>query len=427
MQSQKIFLKPLLFLGDTFFMYVALFLAFIVRNKDIFLESKTILHQFFILYIFWVLILFLLNLYDLRFFKDRKDFFLSLAVFSVLSFLTSIIFLYFSSPISSNPKTILVLNILIFDILFYFWRYLFNYFLEIDYIKDRAMIIGSDLRLQEVLPQINKIYEVISFNNKEEIKDFIIKNKVKFIILCDDCDKELENNILKEFPFLNYISFGDIYESVTKKVCLDQLNETWFTKKISRQENEFEQIIKRSFDIVFSLIGCLVFIVLFPIIALLIKLDSEGNIIFKQNRVGKNGKIFTIYKFRTLRDKSKEDKELWREKNDDSLTNVGNFLRKTHLDELPQALNILKGDISFIGPRAEWQKLAEIFEKEIPFYKQRYIVKPGLVGWAQINFPASRSVGEAKEKFEYDLYYIKNHSILLDLEIILKSAKLFIQ
>ena len=133
-----------------------------------------------------------------------------------------------------------------------------------------------------------------------------------------------------------------------------------------------------------------------------------------------------LYKFRTMAEDRNQDKEIWREKNKDNITSVGRILRKIHLDELPQAWNIFKGDLSFVGPRAEWLELAKVFEQEIPFYKQRYLVKPGLFGWAQINFPASKSVDEAKEKFEYDLYYIKNHSLLLDLEIILKAVKLFL-
>jgi lipopolysaccharide/colanic/teichoic acid biosynthesis glycosyltransferase len=115
------------------------------------------------------------------------------------------------------------------------------------------------------------------------------------------------------------------------------------------------------------------------------------------------------------------DKKLWREKDKSEITAVGRFLRKFHLDELPQLINILKGDISFVGPRPEWVRLAEIFEKEIPFYSLRYLLRPGLTGWAQLNFPASSSVAEAKEKFKYDLYYIENHSFFFDLEIILKT------
>ena len=127
-----------------------------------------------------------------------------------------------------------------------------------------------------------------------------------------------------------------------------------------------------------------------------------------------------------MQENSNQDKEVWREKNGGNVTRVGKILRQLHLDELPQSINILRGDISFVGPRAEWIELAKVFEKEIPFYKQRYLVKPGLIGWAQINYKASKSVEEAQEKFEYDLYYIKNHSILLDLEIFLKAARLFL-
>jgi len=163
---------------------------------------------------------------------------------------------------------------------------------------------------------------------------------------------------------------------------------------------------------------------LFPFIALAIKIDSPGPIFYSQNRVGKDREIFTLYKFRTLKEAPNQDKEPWREKDESQITRVGKFLRKTHLDELPQLWSILKGDLSFVGPRPEWVKLAREFEKQIPFYFQRYLVRPGFTGWAQINYPPSTSVEEAKEKFQYDLYYIKNRSFLLDLKIILKTAQL---
>ena len=120
-----------------------------------------------------------------------------------------------------------------------------------------------------------------------------------------------------------------------------------------------------------------------------------------------------------------QNKEPWRERDPNQITRVGKLLRKIHLDEFPQFWSILKGDLSFVGPRPEWEKLARIFEKEIPFYSQRYLIRPGFTGWAQLNFPSSTSVEEAKEKFQYDLYYIKNRSFVLDLGIILKTIRLF--
>ena len=210
-----------------------------------------------------------------------------------------------------------------------------------------------------------------------------------------------------------------------KKISLDSISEDWLEKNIFEEENKFYLFVKKIIDVVFGVVGFVLFIILFPFLALAIKLDSGGSIIYKQERVGKNGRGFTLYKFRTMYENKDNNQKVWREKDRSNITRVGRVLRRSHLDELPQAWNILKGDVSFVGPRAEWSELAGVFEKQIKFYKYRYLIKPGLIGWAQINFPPSRSIDEAKEKFEYDLFYIKNRSILLDLEIILKSLKLF--
>lgn len=211
----------------------------------------------------------------------------------------------------------------------------------------------------------------------------------------------------------------------TKKISLEEVSEDWFLKNFSANDGRAYAFLKRLTDLFFAFIGFILLIFLYPVFGLIIKMGSSGNVLYKQERVGKNGKTFYIYKFRTMYENGREHKEVWREKNKDSVTKFGKFLRWTHLDELPQAYNLLMGELSFVGPRAEWSELAKIFEKEIPFYKKRYLIKPGMMGWAQINFPASRSVKEAREKFEYDLYYIKNRSLILDLEIILKSIKLY--
>lgn len=210
-----------------------------------------------------------------------------------------------------------------------------------------------------------------------------------------------------------------------RKIFLNKINNDWIEKNISGKDKFSFILFKKITDLFFGCIGFVIFILLYIPVAILIKIDSKGSVLFKQERVGKRGGIFITHKFRTMHQQIGEDEVAWREKDKNNITRFGRFLRVSHLDEIPQAWNILNGEISFIGPRAEWIEFAKIFEKEIPFYKNRYLIKPGLFGWAQINFPASKSVKEAREKFEYDLYYIKNRSILLDLEIILKSAKLF--
>jgi lipopolysaccharide/colanic/teichoic acid biosynthesis glycosyltransferase len=209
------------------------------------------------------------------------------------------------------------------------------------------------------------------------------------------------------------------------KIILENINQDWINKNIPREDNNFYLYFKEIADIFFGIVGFFIFIFSYIFIGTLIKLDSKGSVIFKQKRVGKNEKIFILYKFRTMHEDRNIGNEKWREKHKDNITKIGKFLRRLHLDEIPQAVNILRGDISFVGPRAEWVELAKTFEIEIPFYKNRYLVKPGLTGWAQINYPPSKSINEAREKFEYDLYYIKNRSIWLDLKIILKSFKLF--
>lgn len=311
--------------------------------------------------------------------------------------------------------------------------------------------MGFYKRLKEILPQVKSIYsiealfcppniaehssclfvssDINTISKISDLKDIIIGKKVTSIIFSLDfySNEDLVKEIFSVLPLtLNYVGIDDLYESITKKVSLGHLDEVWFLEKISKPVNIFEQSVKKVFDFVFSIIGLGVFIVFLPFIALAIKAEDGGSVFYSQKRVGKNGEVFLLHKFRTMKESIGQDKEIWREKSDGNITKVGAVLRRLHLDELPQAYNILRGELSFVGPRAEWQELANIFEKEIPFYKQRYLVKPGLFGWAQINFPASRSLNEAREKFEYDLYYIKNHSLLLDMEIILKSVKLFI-
>ena len=160
------------------------------------------------------------------------------------------------------------------------------------------------------------------------------------------------------------------------------------------------------------------------IITLAVKLTSKGAAIFKQKRVGKNGEEFTIYKFRTMKIDAEKNGPQWANYfNDNRATKIGKFLRTTHLDELPQLVNIIKGELSFIGPRPERPEFVESLKKEIPYYELRHLTKPGVTGWAQINFRYGATVQEAYEKTQFDIYYIKNNSPFLDLSILLRTIK----
>lgn len=178
--------------------------------------------------------------------------------------------------------------------------------------------------------------------------------------------------------------------------------------------------VKRIFDFTLAFILFIVFLPLFIIILIFIKTSSGGPIIYRQKRIGKNNRPFILYKFRTM--KQSETGSLWTDENDERITLESKMLRDTHLDELPQLINILKGDISFVGPRPERLELVQLY-KQLPHYELRHTIKPGLTGWAQLNYKASSSLEEAGEKLKYDIYYINNRSFILDLIILLKTIK----
>ncbi|NCO44714.1 hypothetical protein GW888_01415, partial [Candidatus Wolfebacteria bacterium] len=209
------------------------------------------------------------------------------------------------------------------------------------------------------------------------------------------------------------------YETIFQKLPLKELDESWFIDKITTRRHLYDAI-KRLIDICLSLFLIIIFLPLILIIAILTKLSSrQGPVIYKQERIGVNNKPFTLYKFGTMQ---VDEGPLWTTENDKRLTWFGKILRYSHLDEIPQLYNILKGDISFIGPRAERRELVELY-KQLPYYEIRHIIKPGLTGWAQLNYKPSASLEEAREKLQYDIYYIKNRSLVLDLLILLRTVR----
>jgi exopolysaccharide biosynthesis polyprenyl glycosylphosphotransferase len=216
--------------------------------------------------------------------------------------------------------------------------------------------------------------------------------------------------------FYNHKSF---YEQLLRRVYLSQINELWFLENINYQEKRFYNLLKRIMDLLLGAVGLIFFIISLPFCALLIKLTDKGPIFFVQERVGRGGKIFKVYKYRTMN--SWGVTNTWTSANDPRITKVGKFLRKSRIDEWPQFTNLLLGHMSLVGPRPEQPHIVEELKKQIPFYDERHLVKPGLTGWAQINNVYAASLEETKLKLQYDLYYIKHRGFLFDLEIILKT------
>jgi exopolysaccharide biosynthesis polyprenyl glycosylphosphotransferase len=214
----------------------------------------------------------------------------------------------------------------------------------------------------------------------------------------------------------------DLYERFRHNIPVDQVDPQWVLNAVQSGPDLFQRTAKRLLDltiVVFSLPVLLVFI---PVVALAVKLDSAGPVFYRQTRCGRAGKLFQIYKFRTMYvDAERDGKARWATKNDPRITRVGRFLRKTRMDELPQVLNILRGEMSFVGPRPERPEFVEDLKKSIPFYHSRLSVKPGLTGWAQVQFEYTSTVEDTLTKLQYDLYYIHRWTLWLDIYILFRT------
>jgi sugar transferase (PEP-CTERM system associated) len=214
------------------------------------------------------------------------------------------------------------------------------------------------------------------------------------------------------------------YEKLTGKIFVSSLRPSWLIFSDGVVRTRLTETTKRAFDVTLSLIGLLLAAPLLALAALSIKLDSRGPILFRQERVGKDGKVFMLYKLRSMKpDAERLTGPVWASADDPRVTRVGRLLRKTRLDEIPQMVNVLLGQMSFIGPRPERPVFVQQLKEQIPFYVLRFSAKPGITGWAQVKYRYGSTVEDAVEKLQYDLYYIKNMSILLDLLILLKSLQ----
>ncbi|WP_027441882.1 TIGR03013 family XrtA/PEP-CTERM system glycosyltransferase [Erythrobacter cryptus] len=221
--------------------------------------------------------------------------------------------------------------------------------------------------------------------------------------------------------------FSSFLERETGRVDLDTANPSWliFSDGFS-SGRMFSSAVKRIFDIAASLILLTLTLPVIVLFAALVKLDSKGPAFFRQKRVGLYGEPFTLIKLRSMRVDAEKDGAKWAEKDDPRITRIGRFIRKVRIDELPQTWSVLKGDMSFVGPRPEVPSFVESLEEQIPFYAERHMVKPGITGWAQINYPYGASVEDSRAKLEYDLYYAKNYTPFLDFVILLQTLRVIL-
>lgn len=447
--------KELLLLGDILLVLLAFFLSAII--KTFIFQSFTF--ELFLTKVNWLIVLCVL-LYPMVFYvfdlynPERWKYNIRLIVYiaTAVSVTSSIVALlsYLLIPDIIIGRTILFLHINLNIIFIFFWRKIFeNIFSRKGSEQDKILVIGNS-------PIVNDIKSIIREGNDinrdslvfikeytenpgtvyingsrtgKRLYDMVSENKFKTIVISER---------LSDFPLLKKqlldLKFGGVaiydapyfYEALTGKVAVNHIKDSWF---LFHNQGEvfnpyFYRKIKKILDRLFALIGIILSSPLMFIAAIAIILTSRGPVFFKQERLGQNEQPFTIIKFRTMiNDAEKTTGPKWASLDDTRITKVGKLLRKTRIDELPQLFNVLKGDMSFVGPRPIRKHFADILAKNTPFYRLRFVVKPGLTGWAQVKGNYADSVEDQKEKLEYDLYYIQNQSILFDLFIILKTIQ----
>ncbi len=323
------------------------------------------------------------------------------------------------------------------------WRYIYNRFKDEVTHPLRILLVGVDRAgkvrqlLNEGLPQARIIGYVGEPDMDPDagpcvgapfdVLEAARTHGATMILLLPDApiDDDIAHSLLEaKLHGAMVVDIRSFYEHVVKSLPISQITEEWLLQNEGFNLNTRGSLrrLKRALDVLISLMLLVPAAPVMLITALAIRLESPGPVIYKQDRVGLFEKEFTVYKFRSMRTDAEKNGAVWAREHDDRITRVGRFIRKVRIDELPQIWNILRGDMSFIGPRPERMTFVENLKQEIPYYSMRHTVKPGLTGWAQVCYPYGASVEDAKRKLEYDLYYIKNISILLDITIILKTV-----
>ena len=266
--------------------------------------------------------------------------------------------------------------------------------------------------------------------NYNEMEKIIAKNNVDILVIVKDIKSPDFKKYLKrifdlKINGLKIMTYEEFNEDIQKKIDINQINEEWLLESngFDILNNEMQKNIKRGMDLILALILMVILSPLALITAIIIKFESKGPVIFKQTRIGENMKPFKVYKFRSMKLHDPKKYSKYTLDCDTRVTKFGKFMRKTRIDELPQLWNILKGTMSFIGPRPEWDILAKDYAKQINYYNLRHLIKPGITGWAQVMFPYGESLDDAKKKLEYDLYYLKHQDLILDVLIVAKTAK----
>lgn len=415
-----------LLLGDLALFFTSLFLTLSIRYSDRIGDAFTEhLPAFCVMFLIYEVILFSAGFWDKRFTPTSSKVFNTLLPAQIIAmFLMATVFYAF--PVYHvAPKT----NLLIFSIILFAFMYLWRVFgtrlLTLKYLP--VLMIGEDKFLERRFESKNlwgiKITQKVSkLEGVSNIKKILEDQKLDTVLVDIDAYPRIDVLYRLIFENINVVDSKTLKEEIQEKIDLTRVDQLWFIQNAKSKEELWASASRRLIDILLALPVLLIYIMAYPVLSYLIKKDG-GPVLFEMERVGLGGKIFTIKKFRSMTPDKDGDKKII--DHNKKTTKIGEFMRKTALDEFPQVLSILRGDMSFVGPRPEIPELVEKYDKEIKHYSMRHMVKPGLSGWAQIKQKTAphhtKDTDLTSEKLSYDLYYIKNHSMFLYVKICLKT------
>jgi exopolysaccharide biosynthesis polyprenyl glycosylphosphotransferase len=418
----------ILVVGDVAAAYLALVAALFIRYGGGSFDEQWGRHfaPFTLVFVLWLVILYIVGLYELDRVRNRLDLLSRTAEALVASGLVSLAVFYFATDYNITPKTNLVLTLVIFGAIFVGWRlYTFSLFAR-DRFRSRLLFLGQAPEAAELCSTIEsaphlgwKCVGVISAmpaDGRLPEADTIVVSRV--LGEREDLTRALYDRF---FAATTIIDFPAFYESVRRTVPESALSEQWVLNNLAARDIAAYDHLKRPFDFVAAAILLVPAAPIMLLTGLAIWLNDRGPVFYRQERVGRGGKSFQIIKLRTMAVDAEKSGAAFASEKDPRITGVGRFLRESRLDELPQLWNILRGDMSFVGPRPERPEFEQQLAASIPLFPVRHLIRPGLTGWAQVNEAYAASEEDHLRKLKLDLYYIKHRSLTLDMTIVLKT------
>lgn len=445
------FKRLLLVAGDLAIYQIALVLTLLLRYGRV-AESAWSLHAipFGVVGLLWVVGSYIAGLYDFHALKNGVKFFRLYLEGMIANLAVALAFFYLIPVFGIEPRTNLFLYFAIALLLGYGWRLAYNRFITNVMFRTRALFVGTGADAAKVRALLERSafgFELVAvaetasgarfedervawYATTDALDRIIQEQKIHTILLGHRPDEVpgLREALYRTlFTPVALIDRTKLEESMTGRIPLEYVSQTWFLEHLRENEKTWYEAGKRIIDVMMAIPIAIGTLILYPFVALAVKSSSRGPVLIRQTRIGKYGRPFTLTKFRTMiaaaPDGSAETggKPLYASQNDPRVTRVGRLLRKTRIDELPQIWNVLKGDMSLIGPRPERPEFVEELTRQMPYYALRHLTRPGLTGWAQVKFPYAGSFEDNLQKLQFDLYYIKNRSLFIDGAIILRT------